>query len=140
MLKIFITILILQFSLHSHTLVFNAMDNEDGTMEVVGMFSTGRSTEGAKLKIVSLATTKILYEKRIPAEGSLTIKIPEEAYKLILDSGPGHVLEKVGDIEPAEGFKKVEISNINYAFYITLLLSSLFIIGAFIVHYFRIKK
>jgi len=91
MLKILITIFILQLNIFAHTLVFNAIDNEDGTMEVVGMFSTGRSTEGAKLKIISLATTKILYENRIPAQGSLTMKIPKEAYKLILDSGPGHV-------------------------------------------------
>lgn len=140
MLKIFIITIILQFSINAHTLVFNAIDNEDGTMEVVGMFSTGRSTEGAKLKIVSLATTKILYEERIPANGSLTMKIPTEAYKLILDSGPGHVLERVGDIEPEKGFQNVEISNINYAFYITLLLSVLFIVGAFILHFFRIKK
>jgi hypothetical protein len=109
-------------------------------MEVVGMFSTGKSTEGAKLKIISLATSKILHEDRIPAAGSLTMSIPAEAYKLILDSGPGHVLEKVGDIEPVGGFKKVEISNINYAFYITLLFSISFILAAFILHFFRIKK
>lgn len=140
MLKILITIFILQLNIFAHTLVFNAIDNEDGTMEVVGMFSTGRSTEGAKLKIISLATTKILYENRIPAQGSLTMKIPKEAYKLILDSGPGHVLEKVGNIEPIGGFKKVEISNINYAFYTTLIFSILFILLGFIIHFYRIKK
>jgi len=140
MLKILITIFILQLNIFAHTLVFNAIDNEDGTMEVVGMFSTGRSTEGAKLKIISLATTKILYENRIPAQGSLTMKIPKEAYKLILDSGPGHVLEKVGNIEPIGGFKKVEISNINYAFYTTLIFSILFILLGFIIHCHRIKK
>ncbi len=140
MLKVFITTIILQVSLLSHSLVFDAIDNEDGTMEIMGMFSTGVSAEGATLKVISLATNKIIYEKRIPASGSLMVNIPKEPYKLLLDSGPGHRIEKNGFIEPIGGFTKVMAKKINYAFYTTLILSILFILSAFVLHFIRIKR
>ena len=43
------------------------------------------------------------------------MKIPKEPYKVILDSGPGHILEKSGNIEPKNGFNKSikkEVKNI----------------------------
>lgn len=127
-------------SLHAHSLVFDAIDNEDGTMEIIGMFSTGASAEGAILKVVSLATSEPIYEKRIPASGSLMVDIPKEPYKLILDSGPGHKIEKSGDIKPEGGFKEIVVKKINYAFYTTLTLSILFILMAFTLQAYRIKK
>jgi len=139
MIKLFMYTFILQISLLGHSMVFNAIDNEDGTMEVEGMFSTGASTEGAKLKIVSLASNEVLFEQRMPASGTITLKIPQEAYKLILDSGPGHVMEKIGDVEPANGFQKVVVKNINFAFYSTLIFSMIFILSAFVLQLKRVK-
>lgn len=140
MIKNFIIVILLKLSLFSHTMVFNAIDNEDGTMEVIGMFSNGQSSEGANFKIISLATSKVIYEKRIPESGSLMVDIPKEAYKLILDSGPGHQIEQNGDIKPLGGFQTIKTTNINFAFYTTLFLSVLFIISGFVLQFFRIKK
>jgi len=140
MIKKILFTLMFSLLLNAHTLIFNALDNEDGTMEIEAMFSTGRSTEGANFKIISIATSQILYEKRIPTSGSLIVDVPKEAYTLLLDSGPGHQLEKNGDIKPKNGFQEVVIKNINFAFYITLILSILFILLAFILQFLKIKK
>ena len=140
MIKVFISTILLQLALSAHTLIFDTVDNEDGTMEVVGMFSTGASAQGANLKVISLATDKVIYEKRLPASGSLTIDIPKEAYKLILDSGPGHRLEKVGVIEPEDGFKQISSKKINVAFYTTLAICIFFITLAFLIQFLRIKR
>jgi len=139
-MKKFIFTLFLPLFMMAHTLVFNAYDNEDGTMEVEGMFSTGQSTEGANFKLVSIASAEILYEKRFPASGSLVIDVPKEAYKMILDSGPGHTIVKNGDIEPKGGFQESKVKNINFAFYVTLILSVFFIILAFLLQFLRVKR
>lgn len=140
MFKLLISTLILQVTIFAHSLVFNTIDNEDGTMEIIGMFSTGASAEGAKVIILSKASDKIIYENRMPASGSLITKIPSEPYKLVLDSGPGHKLEKNGEIQPIGGFKEVSSKKINFAFYTTLVLSLIFISLAFLLQFYRIKK
>lgn len=139
MKKIIVTLLFPLFTM-AHTMVLSAIDNKDGTMKIDAMFSIGQSTEGANFKLVSIATSEILYEKRIPSSGNLIINVPKEAYKMILDSGFGHIIEKDGDIEPIDGFKESKVKNINIAFYITLTLSVLFIIAALILQFFKIKK
>lgn len=140
MIKIFTAILILQLSIFAHSLVFDTIDNEDGTMEVLGMFSTGASAEGATVKVISIASLEVLHKQRMPSSGSLIIKIPKEPYKLILDSGPGHRIEKLGTIKPAGGFTNIVQKKINYAFYITLLLSILFVVLALLIQFQRIKR
>lgn len=140
MMKLFITILLLQLNIFAHTLVFDTIDNEDGTMEVIGMFSTGASAEGATVKIISLANSKVIFQERIPSTGSIIIDIPKEPYKLILDSGPGHKIERDGKIEPIGGFTNILVKKINYAFYTTLSLSILFFILSFILYIKRIKR
>jgi len=100
-MKKFIFTLFLPLFMMAHTLVFNAYDNEDGTMEVEGMFSTGQSTEGANFKLVSIASA---------------------------------------EIEPKGGFQESKVKNINFAFYVTLILSVFFVIVALIVQFIRIKK
>ena len=140
MIKAFIVLLSLQLSIYAHTLLFNTIDNEDGTMEIIGMFSTGVSAEGATIKVISQASSKVLYQQRLPSSGSIVIDIPKEPYNLLLDSGPGHRLEKAGIIEPTQGFTKIVQKKINYAFYTTLGLSLLFIILAFILYAQRIKR
>ncbi len=125
----FILLISIQNFLFAHSVVLNIIDNEDGTMEVFGGFSTGQSAQGAKLIIKSELNSKILYENRIPNSGLLTMKIPKEPYKVILDSGPGHILEKSGNIEPKNGFNKSikkEVKNIAYI--TTFSITSFFII------------
>ena len=87
----------------AHSLLLSILDNEDGTITVEGMFSTGESAEGAKILIESLQTGRILFEQRLPEESELTINIPEEPYQIVLDGGPGHTTIKPG-IAPPGGF------------------------------------
>lgn len=140
MKKIFL-ILLMQITLNAHTVLINSIDNEDGTMEIVGMFSTGATTQGAMLKLQSLAKKEIIFQDRVPASGSVIVDIPKEPYSIILDCGPGHIIKKEGTIEPSEGFSKtVEYTHINFAFYITLFLSLGFVFLALMTHFLRAKK
>lgn len=105
--KLFFFILSFLFfsnSLFSHTLLLEEFDNEDETMEVIGSFSTGARAEGALLRIESLSSASILFEKRLPESSSLIIPIPKEAYLLVLDGGPGHQVVLEGKIQPKGGF------------------------------------
>ncbi|WP_044416287.1 hypothetical protein [Halarcobacter anaerophilus] len=92
---------------YSHSLVLNIIDNEDETMTVIGGFNTGESAQGALLKLEALNSKKILFEKRLPDESELTIKIPNIPYQIILEGGPGHTVSRTG-IEPPSGFIKKE--------------------------------
>lgn len=104
MFKFILTIL-LPFSLYSHSLLLNVFDNEDGTITVEGIFNTGETAQGALIKLISVKNEATLYQKRLPDEGELTIAIPQYAYNIILDGGPGHIVIKKG-IASANGFKK----------------------------------
>ncbi|QKF82594.1 hypothetical protein [Halarcobacter ebronensis] len=139
--KIVGVLLLLKLSLFSHTILLSTIDNEDGTMEVMGAYSTGVTAQGAILKIQSLVNKKYLYEKQLPESGSLIIKIPEEPYKILLEAGKGHVVEKIGDILPKNGFKKnLEVAiDIDIAFWITFIISTIFLILSLIVSLKRYK-
>lgn len=99
-----ISLLLIQNIVFAHTLILESFDNEDGTMEVTGAFSTGARAEGAEVRIESLISGEILYKKRLPQESSLIISIPKEAYQIVLDGGPGHQVVKEGLIKPKGGF------------------------------------
>ena len=104
-IKSILAFLLFTISLNAHTLVMDIIDNEDNTLTVVGAFSTGEDTAGALVKLESLLTGEVLYEKRFPQESELTIEIPKEPYQVVLDGGPGHTVVKEG-IAPLEGFTK----------------------------------
>lgn len=99
---------------YAHTLLLNVFDNEDNTITVEGIFSTGELASGAQIRLESLSSEEILYKKRLPDEGELTIKIPAEPYKVILNGGPGHQIVKKG-IAPIEGFAKDILVNVSKA-------------------------
>ena len=140
MIKTLITLFILPVTIFAHSLIFDAFNNEDGTMEITAMFSTGASAQGATVKIISLATLETIHKKRVGKTGTIIVNIPKEAYKLILDSGPGHKVEKIGTIQPIGGFTIVSQKKINYALYTTLVLSLLFCISAIILYIKRLKR
>ncbi|RXJ60925.1 hypothetical protein CRV04_00165 [Candidatus Marinarcus aquaticus] len=98
-------------SLYAHSLLMNIFDNEDNTITVMAEFSTGEKAAGALIRLESLVTGEVLYQKRLPLESELTIIIPKEEYQVVLDAGPGHTIVKEG-IAPLEGFlKKVKAKN-----------------------------
>ena len=97
-------------NLYAHTLVMNLLDNEDDTLTIVGQFSTGQNAVDAMVRIEALNTGALLFQKRLPDEGEVTIPIPLEPYQVVLDGGPGHQLVQDG-IPPIKGFKESKINN-----------------------------
>ena len=105
-MKIFCTttLLLVWLSLgtvHGHILNLLFEDQEDGTLVVSGLFSTGQSAAGAMVQIKSLASGDILYANRLPAESELVVIIPGEPYTIILDGGPMHKVIAKGPPPPA---------------------------------------
>lgn len=92
-------------SAYAHTLLLNIFNNEDNTITVEGVYSTGENASGALIRVESLVSGEILYKKRLPQSSELTIDIPKEPYQIVLDGGPGHTIIKDG-VPPLEGFEK----------------------------------
>lgn len=104
--SIYILFLILMpISFLSHSLVLNIIDNEDNTFLVEAIFNTGESASGALVRVETLASKKILLQKRISDGIELIIDIPNVPYKVVLDGGKGHVVEEIG-FPPKNGFEK----------------------------------
>lgn len=137
---LFLLFIFIQNLLNAHSVVLKTIDNEDGTMEIFGGFSTGVSAIGAKLIIKSQIDSNIIYQNRIPKSGTLIIQIPKEPYKIILDSGPGHRLEKVGDITPIKGFNQNKTKPISFAFIVTLSISIFFILMGIFLSFKELKS
>ena len=97
-------------NLYAHTLVMNLLDNEDDTLTIVGQFSTGQNAVDAMVRVEALKSGTLLFQKRLPDEGEVTIPIPLEPYQVVLDGGPGHQLVQDG-IPPIKGFKESKINN-----------------------------
>lgn len=114
-MKIIVVLLwvwVMHSTLYAHSLLMNIFDNEDNTITVMAEFSTGEKAAGALIRLESLVTGEVLYQKRLPLESELTITIPKEEYQVVLDAGPGHTIVKEG-IAPLEGFvNKTQTKNI----------------------------
>ncbi len=104
MKKIYTLLFLLPIFLYSHSLLLNLLDNEDGTITIIGEFSTGESATGALVKVKALDSDEILFQKRLPSSSELTIDIPKVKYQVILDGGVGHTIIREG-ITPKGGFE-----------------------------------
>lgn len=102
--KIILMLFISFTSVFAHKLILSIVDNDDDTLTVIGGYDTGQSAANANIKVESLNSGKILFEKRLPDESELIVKIPDEPYQIVLDGGPGHQDIKKG-IPPKGGFK-----------------------------------
>lgn len=111
MKKILIILSLVYTMSYGHQLLMNIFDNEDNTITVEGLYSSGQKTSGAMLRVESLISGEILFKKRFPQDGELIIKIPKEPYQVVLDGGPGHIVVEKG-IAPKEGFSKEIITKI----------------------------
>lgn len=90
----------------AHTPLLSVEDNKDGTITVVGGFSTGQDAAGVDILVKSKATAKILWKGKMPEDSQMDIKIPDEPYNVIMDAGPLHVVTKQGPPPPG-GFSIV---------------------------------
>ena len=80
----------------AHTPYLIISDNEDGTVDIAGGYSTGQSAEGTSILLKSKKTGKILWQGRLDSYGELTITKQQEPYIIVFDGGPGHILKKEG--------------------------------------------
>lgn len=87
----------------AHTLILNSYANPDDTVTIEGKFDTGATATGALVLLESTNTDKELYRQRMPRESELTVKIPKEPYRIVLDGGPGHRTTQAG-VPPKGGF------------------------------------
>lgn len=108
---IFLIWLIFQSSLFSHSLLLNVFDNEDDTITVEALFSTGEPALGAQIRLESIIDGKVIYKERFSNKSELTIGIPKQPYNIILDGGPSHKVIKEG-IPPLKGFFKEDLKSV----------------------------
>lgn len=104
--NIFIVLMVFTtaLSLSAHSLIMMVNDEGDGNVLIRGEFNTGQVAAGATVRLTSLQNGSVLFEKRLPEEGEMIVKIPDIPYEIILDGGPGHTRTQEG-IAPPGGFK-----------------------------------
>lgn len=79
----------------AHTLFMSVIDNEDGTVTVEGMYSTGATASGTEVRLEG-ADGKVLFQGKTDEDGELEFDKPDHPYTIILDGGPGHVAVEEG--------------------------------------------
>jgi hypothetical protein len=80
--------LILNSQAFAHTLFMTVEDNEDGTVTVQGMFSTGATGAGIEVRLEN-EKGKVLWKGKTDADGECTFRKPCMPYTIIMDFGPG---------------------------------------------------
>jgi hypothetical protein len=80
-----------------HTLFMNLTDNDDGTVSVEGMFSTGATAANLPLYLLD-ANEKQILKIKLDKNGEAEFKIPDQPYTVFLDGGPGHTVREDGPI------------------------------------------
>ena len=80
--------LILNSQAFAHTLYMTVEDNENGTVTVQGMFSTGATGAGIEVRLEN-KKDKVLWKGETDADGECTFKKPGVFYSIIMDFGPG---------------------------------------------------
>lgn len=95
MKKTMITFLIyfmLMLALYSialaHTLFMTVQDNEDGTVTIQGMFSTGAIAACVEVRLEN-ENGKVLWKGKTDDYGECTFRKPNVPYTIIMDFGPG---------------------------------------------------
>ena len=87
--------LILNSQALAHTLFMTVEDNENGTVTVQGMFSTGAIAVGVEVRLED-EKGKALWEGKTDDYGECTFKKPGVFYTIIMDFGPGHQAREEG--------------------------------------------
>ena len=83
-----VLVLILNTLAFAHTLYMTVEDNEDGTVTVQGIFSTGAIAARVEVRLED-EKGKVLWKGKTDADGECTFKKPDVPYTIIMDFGPG---------------------------------------------------
>ena len=84
----FVLALILNSQAFAHTLYMTVEDNEDETVTVQGMFSTGAVGAWVEVRLED-ENGKVLWKGKTDDDGECTFKKPGVPYTIIMDFGPG---------------------------------------------------
>jgi len=87
--------LLLYTAAWAHTLFMSVQDNDDGTVLVQGMYSTGALAARTPVRLVG-GDGKTLREAVTDDAGECVLEKPAESYTIILDGGEGHRVEQPG--------------------------------------------
>ena len=98
LLAALIVLVIVTGPVFGHTLFMNLTDNEDGTVSVEGMFSTGATAGNLPLYLLDKNEQQILKIK-LDENGEAEFNIPDQPYTVFLDGGPGHTVREDGPIK-----------------------------------------
>lgn len=80
----------------AHTLYFTLMDNEDGTVDLAGMYSTGEAPVQTPVRLINTQDNSVIWQGKTDENGECTFNKPETPYEVELDAGPGHVAREDG--------------------------------------------
>lgn len=83
-----ILVLALSALAFAHTLFMTVEDNEDGTVTVQGMFSTGTIAASVEVRLED-EKGRALWKGRTDDDGECTFRKPNVPYTIIMDFGPG---------------------------------------------------
>lgn len=92
-----IVIIALMYSstLWAHSLLLAVNVNDDCTITVEGVFSSGDPASGLEVRLEA-PDGRIIAAQDADAQGVATFKKPSEPYYIVLDGGQGHIVEEEG--------------------------------------------
>lgn len=90
-----LAILLLAGTASAHTLYMTVTDNEDGTITVEGMYSTGAVASHTEIRLEN-PDGQVLFTGKTDEDGALDITKPKGVYTVIMDAGPGHMATEEG--------------------------------------------
>lgn len=79
----------------AHTPLCSCYDNGDGTITCEGGFSDGSSASGVEIRVMG-GNDKVLIKGKMNEDSEFTVDKPAGPYKVVFDSGPGHLIEVDG--------------------------------------------
>lgn len=80
----------------AHSLHFTLDDNEDNTIELTGMYSTGEIAMNTPVTVTSKKNGTILWQGKTDDDGCCTFTRPTVPYEVELDAGAGHQCREDG--------------------------------------------
>lgn len=87
-----LVLLLLYAPAHAHTPFFYCALVDENEIECEGGFSDGSSAAGVKVELLS-AEDEVLVSTRLGRLSTVTFNLPEGDFYLLMDAGPGHVIE-----------------------------------------------
>ncbi|WP_421901371.1 hypothetical protein [Maridesulfovibrio sp.] len=83
-------------AVQAHTLYFTLMDNEDGTVDLAGMYSTGEAPVATPVRLINTLDNSVIWQGKTDENGECTFNKPTVPYEVELDAGPGHTAREDG--------------------------------------------